>query len=219
MTPTTCASSWPATRSGSGHWRSSRPTCRIRRRTPAFELSAGASVLAYTGDAGPDVALVDLARDADVLLAEASYVDDVPDDNRGTLSSARDAGRQAAAAGVNALVLTHLLPGTDRRRAREAARASFGGPIRVARGRADRRRRLAPAYATRVPVGRALQRMIRSRRSAAPCRGRVRDAGRDAARRTGETTASNGSNRGCARTAGTRVHPALGVAAAERQTV
>jgi hypothetical protein len=31
-------------------------------------------------------------------------------------------------------VLTHLLPGTDRRGAREAARASFGGPIRVARG-------------------------------------------------------------------------------------
>ncbi len=35
----------------------------------------GASVLVYTGDAGPDAALVDLARDADVLLAEASYID------------------------------------------------------------------------------------------------------------------------------------------------
>ena len=90
-------------------------------------------MLVYTGDAGPDAALVELARDADVLLAEATYVDTVPPDNLATLSSARDAGRQAAAAGVGTLVLTHLLPGTDRRQARNAASASFGGPIRVAR--------------------------------------------------------------------------------------
>jgi ribonuclease BN (tRNA processing enzyme) len=55
-------------------------------------------VLAYTGDAGPDAALVELARDADVLLCEASYVDEVPEDSRATLSSAREAGRQAAVA-------------------------------------------------------------------------------------------------------------------------
>ena len=96
-------------------------------------ISAGGSVLAYTGDAGPDAALVDLARDADVLLAEASYIDEVPKDSRATLSSARDAGRHAAAADIGTLVLTHLLPGTDRRGARGAARVTFGGPIRVAR--------------------------------------------------------------------------------------
>jgi ribonuclease BN (tRNA processing enzyme) len=96
-------------------------------------IEAGGSALAYTGDTGSDAAIVDLARDADVLLAEASYVDEVPEDSRATLSSARDAGRHAAAAGVKTLVLTHLLPGTDRRRARDAARAQFGGRIRVAR--------------------------------------------------------------------------------------
>ena len=63
-------------------------------------IAAGGSVLAYTGDAGPDAALVDLARDANMLLAEASYADEVPEDSRATLSSARDAGRHAAAAGV-----------------------------------------------------------------------------------------------------------------------
>ena len=90
-------------------------------------ISAGGSVLAYTGDAGPDTALVDLARDADVVLAEASYIDEVPEDSRATLSSARDAGRHAAAAGVGTLVLTHLLPGTDRRGAgKPRARASGG---------------------------------------------------------------------------------------------
>jgi ribonuclease BN (tRNA processing enzyme) len=96
-------------------------------------IAAGGSVLAYTGDAAPDAALVELARDADVLLAEASYVDEVPEDSRANLSSAVDAGREAAAAGVGTLVLTHLLPGTDRRAARGAARSTFGGPIRVAR--------------------------------------------------------------------------------------
>jgi len=96
-------------------------------------LTAAGRSIAYTGDAAPDPALVDLARDADVLLAEASFVDAVPGEDRPTLSSARDAGRQAAEAGVGALVLTHLLPGTDRRRSAAAARAPFGGPVRVAR--------------------------------------------------------------------------------------
>jgi ribonuclease BN (tRNA processing enzyme) len=89
--------------------------------------------IAYTGDAAPDPALVDLARNADLLLAEASFVDALPGEDRPTLSSARDAGRQATHAGVGALVLTHLLPGTDRRRSAAAARAGFGGPVRVAR--------------------------------------------------------------------------------------
>jgi len=68
-----------------------------------------------------------------VLLAEATYVDEVPADNLGTLSSARDAGRQAAEARVGGLVLTHLPPGADRAAAHRAAEAFFSGPIRVAR--------------------------------------------------------------------------------------
>jgi ribonuclease BN (tRNA processing enzyme) len=103
-------------------------------------LTSGGRSLVYTGDAAPDPALVELARDADVLLAEASFVDEVPDDGP-TLSSARAAGRQATEAGVGKLVLTHLLPGTDRRKSTAAARAEFGRPIRVAR------------LGLRVPIG------------------------------------------------------------------
>jgi ribonuclease BN (tRNA processing enzyme) len=98
----------------------------------AVRLTGGGHSLVYTGDAAPAPALVELARDADVLLAEASFVDEVPADGP-TLSSARDAGRQAAEAGVGTLVLTHLLPGTDRRRSAAAARTEFGGPVTVAR--------------------------------------------------------------------------------------
>jgi ribonuclease BN (tRNA processing enzyme) len=64
---------------------------------------------------------VDLSRDADLLLAEATYVDQVPDDSRRSLSSARQAGRQAADAGARQLLLTHLMPGTDPVAARAAA--------------------------------------------------------------------------------------------------
>jgi ribonuclease BN (tRNA processing enzyme) len=97
-------------------------------------LSSGGSALVYTGDAGPAPELLALAHGADLLLAEASYVDEVPATSRGNLSSALDAGRQAAEAGVRSLVLTHLLPGADRRVARIAARRAYGGPVSVARG-------------------------------------------------------------------------------------
>lgn len=94
-------------------------------------LTAGAS-LAYTGDAAPDDALVALARDADLLLAEASFVDTVPEPQRSGLNTAATVGRQAAAAGVRRLVLTHLFPTTDRAAARDAAAHSFAGPVDVA---------------------------------------------------------------------------------------
>ncbi len=104
------------------HW---RPNAGLR-------LAAGGRVLAYTGDSGPSPQVVGLARDADLLVAEASYVDQVPPDSQLYLSSARHAGRQAAQAGAGHLLLTHLLPGTDHRAARAAARAGYDGDISVA---------------------------------------------------------------------------------------
>jgi ribonuclease BN (tRNA processing enzyme) len=90
------------------------------------------AVLAYTGDRGPDAGVVELARDADVLLAEATYVDDAGESG-GLLSSARDAARQAAEADAVRLVLTHLWPGTDPDDATRAAREHYAGPLDVAR--------------------------------------------------------------------------------------
>ena len=94
-------------------------------------LTAGAS-LAYTGDTAPDDAVLDLARDADLLLAEASFADTVPEKQRAGLNTAATVGRQAAEAGVRRLVLTHLFPTTDRAAAREAAARSYPGPLDVA---------------------------------------------------------------------------------------
>ncbi|GAA2756192.1 hypothetical protein GCM10009872_15520 [Actinopolymorpha rutila] len=44
-------------------------------------LTAAGTTLAYTGDTGPDPEVVALARDVDVLLAEATHVEVVPPDS------------------------------------------------------------------------------------------------------------------------------------------
>ena len=97
-----------------------------------LRLTAGGEVLAYTGDSGPAAEVVELARGADLFLAEATYPDLVPADSRRYLSSARDAGRQAAAAGAGRLMLTHLWPGTDHSHALRAASAHYDQDIVVA---------------------------------------------------------------------------------------
>jgi ribonuclease BN (tRNA processing enzyme) len=103
-------------------------------RNLGFRLAAGGATLAYTGDTGPSPAVVALARDADIFLAEATYVTEVPADSAGSMSSALTAGRYAAEAGVGALMLTHLQPGTDASAAREAAARSYSGDVRLAVG-------------------------------------------------------------------------------------
>jgi len=103
----------------------SRPNAGVR-------LAAGGKVFAYTGDTGPSPEVVELARGADLLLAEASYPVRVPADLSRTLSSAREAARQAAEAGVGHLILTHLMPGTDREAALAAARGTYPGRTSVA---------------------------------------------------------------------------------------
>jgi ribonuclease BN (tRNA processing enzyme) len=98
-----------------------------------FRISAGGRSLVYTGDCGPSDDLIRLADGADVLLAEASYAEVVPPEIVGSLSSAADVGREAAAATVQRLVLTHLMPRTDEADAIAAAARLFAGPISVAR--------------------------------------------------------------------------------------
>jgi ribonuclease BN (tRNA processing enzyme) len=98
-----------------------------------LRLAAGGRVLAYTGDTGPSAAIVDLARAADLFLAEASFPEQVPATAAAYLSSARQAGEAAAAAGAGRLLLTHLLPGTDPGQAEDAARRAYHGELGVAR--------------------------------------------------------------------------------------
>jgi ribonuclease BN (tRNA processing enzyme) len=96
-----------------------------------YRIEAGGRVLAYTGDTGPCAQAVELARGAQVLLAEATY------QNASELFpfhlSAAQAGELASDAGVGRLVLTHLLPILDPAVSAREAAATFAGPIEVAR--------------------------------------------------------------------------------------
>jgi ribonuclease BN (tRNA processing enzyme) len=98
-----------------------------------IRLTAGTGTVAYTGDTGPSPDIAVLARDAGVLLAEATFPRQVPAASAAHLSSALQAGQHAAAAGAGALLLTHLWPGTDPAAALAAAGESYPGPVSVAR--------------------------------------------------------------------------------------
>jgi ribonuclease BN (tRNA processing enzyme) len=96
-----------------------------------LRIEADGKVLAYTGDTGPSAEIEALAKDADLLVSESSWLE--PRDDLGPIHlTARQAGEHAARAGASSLLLTHLWPGLDRRRGLDDATAAFEGVVRVA---------------------------------------------------------------------------------------
>ncbi len=97
----------------------------------ALRLDAGGRSLVYTGDTGPSEAVTALATGADLLLAEASFVDgDV--NPPGLHLTGRQAGRMARDAGVGRLLVTHVPPWHDAAVALAEARTEFDGPSGLA---------------------------------------------------------------------------------------
>jgi ribonuclease BN (tRNA processing enzyme) len=84
-------------------------TAPMAHPVPCFGLrvEAGGRSVVYSGDTGPTDALVGLARGADLALFEASFLDG--DNPPGLHLSARQAAEHARRAGVDHLVLTHLV--------------------------------------------------------------------------------------------------------------
>lgn len=93
--------------------------------TYAARFTAGGRSLVYTGDTGPCDRVVELARGADVLLAEAAHPDSDPVQPPGLHLTGRQAGEHAAAAGVGRLLLTHIPAWVDRIGQLAAASAVF----------------------------------------------------------------------------------------------
>jgi len=87
--------------------------------------------LVYSGDTGPCSRLVDLARGADLLLAEAAFRDD-EDSPKDLHMTGSEAAETAARAGVGRLVLTHIPPWYDKTVALEEARPVYDGPTDLA---------------------------------------------------------------------------------------
>ena len=95
-----------------------------------YRIEAGGSVLAYTGDSGPCREVIEMARDADMLVAEATYQD--ASSQAFFHMSATQAAQHATTAGAKRLVLTHILPTLDRAVSLVEAAAAFDGPIELA---------------------------------------------------------------------------------------
>lgn len=100
--------------------------------TFGFRFSCAGRAVAYTGDTGETPEVAGLARDCDVFLSEATFLDapDLPPDLH---LSARQAAGYAARAGAGQLVLTHLQVWTDADKARAEAASVFDGALSIAR--------------------------------------------------------------------------------------
>lgn len=100
--------------------------------TFGYRVTHQGASLAYSADTGETPALVQLAREADLLLCEASYLaaPGLPQDMHLT---AGQAAEYADRAGAGRLVLTHLVPWNDRAATLAQATAGpFQGPISLA---------------------------------------------------------------------------------------
>jgi len=101
---------------------------------PAFGLrvSAGGVTLGYSGDTGPCPGLDAVAKDADLLLAEASFrsIDDNPPQLHLT---GVECGEAATRGHARRLLLTHVPPWHDPQFALAEARTAYDGPVSLAR--------------------------------------------------------------------------------------
>jgi ribonuclease BN (tRNA processing enzyme) len=98
--------------------------------TLAVRVDSAGRSLGYSADSGPDWDLAELGPGIHLAFCEATYLSD----REGSLPhmSARQAGQNARAAGVERLVITHLWPRIDRGAAQEEAEVAFGGRVQVA---------------------------------------------------------------------------------------
>jgi ribonuclease BN (tRNA processing enzyme) len=108
-------------------------TTRVAHPVSAYALrvECDGRVLVYSGDTGPCQELVDIASGADLLLAEAAFLEG--EDNPAALHlTGRQAGAAATAAGARRLVLTHIPPWHDPQVSLAEARETYAGPLELA---------------------------------------------------------------------------------------
>lgn len=99
--------------------------------TLATRVSLDGKSLVITSDTAPSDQVVSLAKDVDVLIAEAS-LQEVNESLKSVHMTAEEAGKMAAAAGAKQLILTHLTPGLDPDVSIAQARQHYEGRIQVA---------------------------------------------------------------------------------------
>lgn len=108
------------------------PAYGVRVTGPAEADARRTVTLAYSGDTDACPGLDDLARGADLLLCEASFVEG-RDDVRGIHLTGRRAGQAAETGSAGRLLLTHIPAWTPTELPLEEARQVYAGPVEVAR--------------------------------------------------------------------------------------
>jgi ribonuclease BN (tRNA processing enzyme) len=91
----------------------------------------GSGRIVYGADSSPTEALAEFARDADLMLVEATLPRPERTGMRGHLTPG-EAGGQARGAGAKRLLLVHISDELDWGWARDEAAETFGGPVEVA---------------------------------------------------------------------------------------
>jgi ribonuclease BN (tRNA processing enzyme) len=102
--------------------------------TSAIDIatSNGGGRFTFGADCSPTEELVEIARDTDLLMVEATLPRPERTGIRGHLTPA-EAGEHARRAGARRVVLTHISDELDELWARRSAEETFGGPVEVAR--------------------------------------------------------------------------------------
>ena len=97
-----------------------------------LRIEAGGRVLTYSGDSANSATLVDLAREADTFLCEASWPSS-PEPPPGIHLTGREAGEHATKAGAKRLLLTHMMPFHDSQEILAEARETYDGALELVR--------------------------------------------------------------------------------------
>jgi ribonuclease BN (tRNA processing enzyme) len=104
--------------------------------TYAVRVEHDGKAVVYSADTGESPALVELAKDADLFVCEASFMPDDPYTPNLHLTG-KQAGAHAASAGVDRLLVTHVPPWGSPTVAAEQAATEFNGTIEIATGDAQ----------------------------------------------------------------------------------
>ncbi len=97
----------------------------------AVKITYRGKVLVYSGDTSYCDSLVELARNADIFLCEATICEGSKHTTGAGHMDASEAGMIAGKAGVKKLVLVHLPGDGDFEHMRQSASAAFGGPVEL----------------------------------------------------------------------------------------
>ena len=102
-------------------------------QTFAVQISSGGGDgrITYGADCAPSDALVEIARDTDLLIIEATLPRPEREGPRGHLTAA-EAGEHARRAGAKRVVLTHISDELDHELSRQQASEAFGGAVDIA---------------------------------------------------------------------------------------